>query len=287
MRTVISISNHKGGVGKSTTAVALSVNLTRFGKKVQLIDMDPQGDLTTLLKLNLSENGISTSDAILGTRGPIWPAYQLRSNSGIFDFRFTPARAELQNVNTELQKAGGKNLVDTYREKIDLIQGADYVIINCPPALDFLTWAAISVSDHVIIPSLPHPLSLEAIERTMNYVGLVANGNPFPRVLGILLTMYEGYNIHREIKELLNETYPGKVFETAIRKTVLMEASPLRGMLKDPLKRDTAAADYLSFTKEVLSRTDPRGDLTPSINISSPYERTAKQHERRHQKLHK
>lgn len=262
---IITIINRKGGVGKSTTSASLTCNIVRNPTEwfpcpsVSLIDADPQGDLTTLLRIGFKENPMTTKDALIRLMGPHWPAYGIGGER--YTLLFTPSNEELDDIETDVRRIG-ENIFQLVRRKLEFIY-TNFAIINCSPSFRSLNKAFIAASDYVIIPTLSEPLALESVQKTVSLVNQIAEENKIrypdsniriPRVLGILICRDEDFNINKDTKAILRDAYPDLVFNTVIRKTVLMESDVLRGMLKDPLAKNTAAADYRDFTLEVLTR---------------------------------
>ena len=241
-KKIVTVINQKGGVGKSTTSASLACNIVRLlpAAYVQLIDGDPQGDLATLLKVQFKEEPVTTNDVLLRSYGPVWPSYGIGAQGRL---SFTPSSFDLDNIESEIRKSGD-NIFDCVRRKLSGVM-TEYVIIDCSPSFRDLNKAFIAASDYVIIPTLSEPLSLPSVQRTALLVKMMADAaekygsdhsHPVPRVLGILICRDERY------------------VDTTIKKTVLMQEDTLRGMLKDPLVRNTAAANYLDFTREVIER---------------------------------
>lgn len=260
-KTIVTVINQKGGVGKSTTSASLACNIVRLlpAASVLLIDGDPQGDLSTLLKLQFKVDPVTTKDVLVGSYGRIWPSYGIGWNGRL---SFSPSSFDLDNIEDEIRKIGD-NLFDCVRRKLSPV-AADYVIIDCSPSFRDLNKAFIAASDYVIIPTLPQPLSLPAVQRTALLVKMIGDAAkrsqswgercPVPQVLGILICLDERYAVNREAQKVLRNNYGNLVFDTTIQKTVLMQEDTLRGMLKDPLVRNTAAANFLDFTREVIDR---------------------------------
>lgn len=249
MKTVISISAFKGGGGKTTTAVATAVELARKGNKVLIIDMDPQSDVATALGEEVSDNMITTEKAIAQSV-PGWPAYQ----TAISNLKFTPSSFLLENVCEDIMYTSTPDLTDRFKMKIGNINGYDYVIIDCPPRLDKLTRAAVFASDYVVIPAYPGPMHLKSIKTTMEFVSAIAEKRRKLKVAGILFANAPQYNLNREVIANVRQAFPGLVFDTIIRSTILMAEAPLRGMARAALARNGAAADYVDFTDELLAR---------------------------------
>lgn len=245
---IVAIANNKGGVGKTTTTVYIGCSLARMGFSVLLIDFDPQGDLETALGVDVSENGLTTENAIKGANSR-WLSNYVGAKVSI-----TPATPELQNIEAELQKTYSPDVVQRIQDKIPvgIGGGIQFVIIDCPPTLNNLTRAAISVSEDVIIPVNPVPADMKALGRTIEYVKLVDDRKV--KKIHILFTRDQHYNINEDAKLIINESYPRLAFKQSISATVQMEETSLRGAIRHPLKRNSGAADYVEVVNELLIR---------------------------------
>lgn len=243
---VIAVVNNKGGVGKTTTAAYIGCTLARFGYMVNLIDMDPQGDLETYVGIPVSENGITTEQTITSAN-PRWDSTYI--GMGIY---ITPSTPLLQNIEYQLQKSCFPDIVQRITNKIPagIEKGLQDVIIDCPPALNNLTRAAITVADDVIIPTNPVPADMKALGRTIEYIKLI--DSKATKNIHILFTRDQHCNINEDAKAAINAMYPGLAFKRSISATVQMEETALRGALRQPLKKNTAANDYVEVVNELL-----------------------------------
>lgn len=246
--TKIAVASYKGGVAKTTSTAAIASCLARRGKNVLAVDMDGQGDLSSAFQTEPKPN-CSTYDAIRQPHNN-WPSIYAGNNVSI-----TPSDPEMETLIDDLRRLPVmSDFVVRMKHKVEHIKGYDFLLFDCPPALNDITRAAISASDYVIIPAIPTPMSLKALARTTEYVGLIAGMSSKPSVLGILFTMCEPLNLHREAMAVIGESFPGLPFKTVIPRTVEMEKMILRGYSRDPLKRNLGLAAYEAVTEEILDR---------------------------------
>ena len=205
-KTIVTVINQKGGVGKSTTSASLACNIVRLlpAASVLLIDGDPQGDLATLLKLKFNVEPVTTNDVLLRPNGPIWPSYGIGMQGRL---SFTPSSFDLDNIESEIRKSGD-NLFECVRRKLSGA-AAEYVIIDCSPSFRDLNKAFIAASDYVIIPTLPEPLSLPSVQRTALLVKMMADAAERERV-------YPGVSQYRRSLEL----GPDEAMQTVLRGSV-------------------------------------------------------------------
>jgi len=234
MSKVISIVNQKGGVGKTTTTVNLGTALKNMGKKVLLIDMDSQADLTAYFGTYNYVGGISDAiDKALNANRELadgfLDAYKLVSPEGV---SFIPSNVNLAGMEVPLQTAiGGEltlcTLIDTVREMYD------YILIDCPPALSSLTINALAASDSVIIPVTPQPFGVKGLSDLQNTISLIQKRiNKNLKIEGILFTLCEKNTnltkqVLKEVREELGEYIP--VFDVEIPKAVRVAESSASG----------------------------------------------------------
>lgn len=248
---IISFANHKGGVGKTTTTVNVGSILARKGYKVLLIDLDAQANLTASLVKQPVEETIY--QALTG-RCKL-PIIQVSENLSM-----VPASEMLAMVDIELSGA-------ISREKIlsgllgDLPPAAfDFILLDCPPSLGLVTLNAITASTDVIVPLIAEVLPLKGLKMINNFVKLVRTRlNKSAHISGILITRWEGTKLSKTIESSLREALGDLVFQTKIRKNVSVAEAPLdRTNIVEFAPKSNGAADYLSFTEELLLRLESK-----------------------------
>jgi chromosome partitioning protein len=253
MATVIAFANQKGGVAKTTTTLNLGVALKELGKRVLIIDLDPQGNLTMSQGMNPDAIERSMFD-VLVHRVPISDViHTVEVDIAVASIDLAGAELALSALigrERALERALGE-----VRDKYD------YVLLDTPPSLGLLTINAFVAADGVIVPVQCEYLSLRGLVQLENTLAMVReNLNPNVRVQGIVPTMYDGRTLHaREAIEILEENFGDLVFETRIRKTVRYAEAPVKGssvLRYDPT--GPAAQAYRDLAKEVLDGAETR-----------------------------
>ncbi len=250
MGRVIAITNQKGGVGKTTTAINLSASLAANDFRVLLIDCDPQGNSTTGLGIGKDSSRPTLYDALLG---------DLDLQSVVVPTEFdgldvVPADKNLVGANIELVESEARDT--RLRTKITSIREQyRYVLLDCPPALDLLTLNALVAADSVLIPIQCEFFALEGISQLMDTIERVRDTFQHPlRIEGILLTMYDDRtNLTRQVAADLKEFFGDEVFRTVIPRSIRLAEAPSYGkpiILYDV--RSRGAESYIKLAKEIL-----------------------------------
>jgi len=247
MGKVITVSNHKGGVGKTTTVVNLGASLSKLGKKTLLIDLDPQANLTLHLGITAEESNIYTAvrgDTSLEPIKVLKDLYLVPS-----DIDLTASELELANQkdNKHILKA----ILEPFKAKFD------YIIIDTPPNLGLLTINALCSSEEVLIPLQPHILALKGLTRITSVIEQIQIGlNKNLARAGIVITQYDSRKvIHRDIVETIEANYKGLVLKTRIRENVaLIEATGMEVDIHRYQPKSFGSEDYTNLAIELLER---------------------------------
>ncbi len=249
---VISITNQKGGVGKTTTSVNLAASLAQEGKRVLLVDLDPQGNATMGSGVDKMELEVSVYDALMDpseTKSHI-------SVSEVAGYDLLPSNADLTAAEVHLLELEDKEqrLANALDEVSDYY---DYVLIDCPPSLNMLTLNALVASDSVIIPMQCEYYALEGLSALLNTINQVqAHVNEDLEIEGILRTMYDPRNrLSLEVSRQLFNHFPNKVYRTVIPRNVRLAEAPSHGvpvLFHD--KHSTGSKAYMALAGEVVRK---------------------------------
>jgi len=252
---VISIANQKGGVGKTTTAVNLSTILAKKGKKVLMIDTDPQGNATSGLGINKDLN-FSVYDVIINDV----EIDNTIQQTMVKNLEVCPSNINLAGAEVELVSMISREF--RLKEKIDEIKDKyDYIIIDCPPSLGLITLNAFTASDSVLIPVQCEYYALEGLGQLVNTINLVKKHlNKDLQIEGALLTMFDiRTNLSNQVVQEVNKYFENKVYKNVIPRNVRLSEAPSYGMpitVYDP--RSKGARAYEKFTKELLKKNEDK-----------------------------
>ncbi len=252
MGKVIAFSNQKGGVGKTTTCVNMSAYLANKGKKVLIIDLDPQGNATTGLGFAKSDIKTSVYNALIDET----PVSSIALKTSIDNLDILPSNIDLAGAEVELVYIKDRERV--LRKMLEEVRKFyDYITIDCPPSLGLLTINALAASDTVIIPIQSEYYAMEGLSQLMNTIKLVVKHlNDKLKIEGVVLTMNDNRAIiSRQISEEIRKFFGKRVFDTVIPRNIRLAEAPSHGvpiMLHDP--RCSGAKAYLALTEEYLAR---------------------------------
>ena len=254
MGRIIAITNQKGGVGKTTTAINLAASLAEANQKILLLDFDPQGNATSGFGIEIddTENTIynvlteecSMDEAIL---------VDVIDNLDLIPSDMNLAAADIEFVSQEDKNLILKNLLTPYINKYD------YIIIDCPPSLGTITVNALTAANSVIIPIQCEYYALEGLNQVLNTIGIVQQGlNKDLVVEGIVFTMYDGRNkLSQQVVETVRENYNGNIYDTLIPRNVRLAEAPSHGLPITLYESSSTGADsYRKLAAEVMSKGD-------------------------------
>lgn len=253
MARVISIANQKGGVGKTTTAVNLSACLAQKGKRVLLIDTDPQGNATSGLGIeshteksvyNVLVDDMDIKETILST---------MIKKLEICPANINLAGAEIELVSMVSRENRLKDAVDTIREEYD------YILIDCPPSLGLITLNAFTASDSVLVPIQCEYYALEGLGQLINTIKLVQKHlNPDLVIEGVILTMFDARtNLSTQVSREVEKYFGNKVFQTIIPRNIRLSEAPSHGLPITLYDNESKGAEtYKKLAKELIKLTE-------------------------------
>ena len=249
MSKIIAITNQKGGVGKTTTVINLACALHNRGKKILVVDFDPQGNCTSGMGVDKSTsngiydvliNGVDTEKAIVSTRyGDVLPSSKALAGAGI-------EMIGLEDRQFLLKRALAQ-VADHY----------DFIFIDCPPSLELLTLNALCAANSLLVPLQGEYYALEGLSDLMNTVRIVRRGmNPYLFIEGVPLTMFDGRtNLNLQVAQEVKRFFPGKVYSTVIPRNVRLSEAPSHGKPITAYDRTCRGAEaYVALANEFLKK---------------------------------
>ena len=247
MGRIIACSNHKGGVGKTTSVVNIGAGLARLRKKVLLVDMDPQANLTQSFGISTPEYTIY--EALKGE-------HELVPINADKNLDVVASSLDLSGAEMELSSEAGREYIFT--ELVEpLVDNYDYIFIDCPPSLGLLTINALTAADELFIPLQPHYLAIKGLTKIIEVKDKVKKRlNKKIEITGVFVTQYDKRKIlHRDVVDTINTYFQDKVFKTKIRDNIALAEAPSMGtdiFRYNP--RCYGADDYMDLCKEIIKR---------------------------------
>ena len=254
MGRIIAIANQKGGVGKTTTSINLSASIAESGKKVLVIDIDPQGNTTSGLGVDKNELDNTIYELILGESS----IHECILKNVIDGVSLLPSNVNLAAAEIELIGVDRKEYI--LKKEVDWIKDQyDYILIDCPPSLSMLTVNAMTTANTVLVPIQCEYYALEGLSQLIHTVNLVKERlNPDLAMEGVVFTMYDSRtNLSSQVVENVKEHFKQKVFDTVIPRNIRLAEAPSYGMPISLYDSKSAGAEaYRSLAKEILKRKD-------------------------------
>tara|TARA_Y100000590_G_scaffold414256_1_gene510981 strand:- start:157 stop:957 length:801 start_codon:yes stop_codon:yes gene_type:complete len=259
-KKIISVINQKGGVGKTTTVINLAAGLSMRGKKILVIDLDPQGNATTGLGLSNTENSEQTIYSVLNGNKKISEVIQ---STNFENMNLVTSNVDLSGL--EIETAGDSRRAFKLKDELAAILNDsggsyDYILIDCPPSLSLLTIMALVASDALLVPLQTEFFALEGLTQLMKTINRIkSNLNPSLDIRGILLTMYDKRNkLSSEVEQEARNYFKEKVYTTMVPRNVRLSEAPSHGvpvLLYD--KTCPGSKAYFNFTEEFLNQDKP------------------------------
>ena len=253
MGKIIAIANQKGGVGKTTTSMNLAAGLSYVGKRVLLVDFDPQGNASSGLGLDKQFNN-SLYDVLIND-------VDIKSTvqkTSIRNLKVCPSNMNLAGAEVELVSQMSRE--QRLKEKLDLVKDEfDFVLIDCPPSLGLITLNAFTAANSVLIPVQCEYYALEGLGQLLNTINLVKKHlNKELEIEGAVLTMYDmRTNLSNQVVKEVKRYFDDKVYKTVIPRNIKLSEAPSYGMpitVYDP--RSKGAKSYIKFAKEFLKENE-------------------------------
>lgn len=253
MGKIISLANQKGGVGKTTTAINLAAALAGEGKRILLVDADPQANASSGLGIEIRDLECTVYECLVTNIDPrtaIMP-------TSVPNLQLIPSHIDLVGAEIEMLSIDDKETI-LKRMLSPLRSEYDYILIDCSPSLGLITINALTASDSVIIPVQCEFFALEGIAKLLNTIKIIkSNLNPSLRIEGFLLTMYDGrLRLSMQVHDEVRRHFGNLVFDTVIARNVRLSEAPSHGMsVIEYDKNSKGAKSYIKLAKELIRRS--------------------------------
>ena len=256
--------NHKGGVGKTTSVVNVGAALAILGKRVLIVDLDPQGHLTSFLGLESNEIDKTISDVLRGqahtqeaiVTKPLRARLSINGRDSRLTMSVIPATVEFADAEPVLWRAADRELL--LKSALAKVSAQfDYILIDCAPGLGLISVNALAAADKVFIPIQTEHLALESLEQLLNKIESVMVDLDLDLVIGgLIATRYDGRKVlSRTVLQALRERFGALLLDTVIRDNIVLAESPRYGMdIFSYRPRSYGAADYLNLSLEIMGR---------------------------------
>ena len=254
MGRIIAIANQKGGVGKTTTSINLSAALAEYGKKILVIDTDPQGNTTSGLGVHKNNLDNTIYELILGECS----IHECILKDVLKGVSILPSNVNLAAAEIELIGVDRKEFI--IKKEVDWVKDQyDYILIDCPPSLSMLTVNAMTTANTVLVPIQCEYYALEGLSQLIHTVNLVKERlNPDLAMEGVVFTMFDSRtNLSNQVVENVKEHFHQKVFNTVIPRNIRLAEAPSYGMPISSYDAKSAGAEaYRLLAKEIIERKD-------------------------------